>query len=52
MGWLIFIVIVFICLFWFVSRIFSKAEDASKKNQTQGVANNADDSGSGSNGDE
>lgn len=52
MGWVIGIVIVFICGVWFVSRIYSKAKDAPNKDQPQGVAGNTDDSGSGSDSDE
>ena len=52
MGWAIAVFIVFVCAFWFVSRIYSKAKDAPKKDQTQGVSDNADDSSSGSDSDE
>lgn len=47
MKWAIVIVIVFICAFWFVGRIYSKTKDVSTKDRTQGVADNAGDSGSG-----
>ncbi len=52
MGWAIAVFIIFVCAFWFVSRIYSKPQDTRKNKQTQGIGDNADDSGSDADSDE
>ena len=52
MEWVIITVIIFICVFLFVGRVYSKPKVTPKKDQTQGVADNANGNSSNSNSDE